>query len=183
MRSALILIDIQNDYFKGGKSELFNPEQAAKNASEVLNVFRMKGLPILHVQHINTRLGATFFIPETSGVEIHQSVSPLPSEKIIIKHAPNSFFETNLQKELSKEKINHLVICGMMSHMCVDTTVRAAKDYQYEVTVLQDACTTKDLSWDNHIIDAQTVHNTFMASLNGMFAKVQTTKEYLISVK
>ena len=181
MKSALILIDIQNDYFKGGKSELLNPEQAAQNASIVLNAFRTKKLPIFHVQHINGA-GASFFVPETSGVEINKNVCPLPSEKIIIKHVPNSFFETDLHNELSKESIDHLVVCGMMSHMCVDTTVRAAKDFQYGVTVLHDACTTKDLNWNNHTIDAQTVHNTFMAALNGMFAKVQTTKDYLMSL-
>jgi nicotinamidase-related amidase len=179
MKSALVLIDIQNDYFKGGKLELYKPEQAAKNASSVLEIFREKGLPIFHVQHINTREGATFFLPDSDGITIHNSVYPLQGEQIIVKHAPNSFFETQLQHKLVEKNIKNLVVCGMMSHMCVDTTVRAAKDLGYSVTLLQDACTTKDLLWDNTVINAQVVHNTFMASLNGAFAKVQSTADYI----
>jgi nicotinamidase-related amidase len=179
MNSALILIDIQNDYFKGGKSELYNTEQSAKNARSVLDVFREKGLPIFHVQHINIREGATFFLPDSEGVDIHNSVYPIKGEQIIIKHTPNSFFETQLQHQLSEKNIENLVVCGMMSHMCVDTTVRAAKDLGYLVTLLHDACTTKDLLWDNTVINAQLVHNTFMASLNGAFAKVQSTGDYI----
>lgn len=181
MNSALLLIDIQNDYFKGGKSELYGPEQAAKNARTVLDVFREKGLPVFHIQHINTSENATFFLSGSEGANIFSSVYPLQGEDIIIKHTPNSFFETELQNKLSERNVKNLVICGMMSHMCIDTTVRAARYLGYTITVLQDACTTKDLIWNDNVISAQTVNNAFMASLNNAFAKVQTASEYIMS--
>jgi nicotinamidase-related amidase len=177
MKIALILVDIQNDYFPGGKNPLYNPEKAAENARIALGLFRNKNLPIIHIQHISLQEGATFFLPDTDGKEIHNSVKPNPEEKILIKHRPDSFFQTGLNENLEKMKIKKIVICGMMSHMCIDTTVRAAKNYTYDVLVLSDACATKDLIWENEKILAENVHNTFMASLQGTFAKIIKTNE------
>ena len=183
MKSALILVDIQNDYFDGGKSELYLTDVAAKHAKTALEFFRKSSLPVYHIQHINTRPNATFFLPDSEGSKIHHSVYPLTEEKIFIKHAPNSFFDTGLADELLQKEIQHLVICGMMSHMCIDTTVRAAKDYGFTLTVLEDACTTKDLVWNGVTIPAQTVHNTIMASLNGTFANVIKTDDFILEFK
>lgn len=173
---ALLIIDVQNDYFGGGKSELHNSMGALQNIEKVLMMFRQRNLPVIHVQHINNREGATFFMPNTDGVMIHKNLTPLESEYLVIKHTPNSFFETNLLDILKNNNINDLVICGMMSHMCIDTTTRACKDFDIKVTLLHDACATKNLSFNGEIIPAETVHNTFMASLNGMFANVIETQ-------
>jgi len=178
MNRALILIDIQNDYFKGGKNELYKPEPAASNAKRVLEFFRNNSLPVYHVRHINIREGATFFLPDTLGAELHASVKPYRGEKVFVKHVPNSFFDTGLADELTNERIDHITVCGMMSHMCIDTTVRAARDLGLTTTVLHDACTTKDLSWGETVIPAQIVHNTIMASLQGTFAQVLSTEEF-----
>jgi nicotinamidase-related amidase len=86
MKQGLILVDIQNDYFVGGNMELVDMEQAAKNAEKLLAKFRDKNLPIFHVQHLSIKPGATFFVPETSGTEINESVSPLPDEIVDQKH-------------------------------------------------------------------------------------------------
>lgn len=182
MENAILLIDIQNDYFAGGRNELHIPERAAAHAREALELFRRLHMPVFHVQHISIKKGATYFLPDSFGAEIHESVAPLTSEKVIIKHAPNAFWHTDLASELQKQGVRHLVVCGMMSHMCIDTTVRAAKDFDLSVTVLENACTTKDLLWHDHIIPAETVHNTMMASLNGAFANVQKTEDYLASI-
>jgi nicotinamidase-related amidase len=99
----------------------------------------------------------------------------LDNEYLVVKHTPNSFFETNLADILKQEGITDLVICGMMSHMCVDTTTRACKDFGIKVTLLSDACTTKDLIYNGKVIPAETVHDVFMASLNNMFASVIET--------
>lgn len=183
MKSAIILIDIQNDYFECGKNELYLPKQAALYAKQALDFYRMNGLLVYHVQHISIQQGATFFLPNSTGAEIHQSVLPKAGEKVFVKHTPNAFLKTGLSKELLQNNIQHIVICGMMSHMCIDTTVRAAYDLGFLVTVLEDACTTKDLLWDGAAIPAQIVHNTFMASLNGVFAQVMQTDKFLESVK
>ena len=96
---------------------------------------------------------------------------------MIIKHEPNSFYETALQNELSQSGVTELVVCGMMTHMCVDTTVRAAKDYGYHTILVEDACATRDLEWNQEWIPAETVQKVFMASLNQEFACVTTSIE------
>jgi nicotinamidase-related amidase len=179
MKSALILIDIQNDYFEGGRNVLVRPEFAASNAKKVLDYYRSKDLPVYHVQHISTRKDASFFLPDSQGAEINDSVEPFKGEKVFIKHVPNSFFDTGLADELSMNHIEKITICGMMSHMCIDTTVRAAKELGLDVSLLQDACTTKDLEFKGVVLPADTVHQVFMAALHGLFAQVMTTDEFI----
>jgi len=178
LKRALLIIDVQNDYFEGGKLELNNPNEVLQNIERILMIFRERKLPVIHVQHINNREGATFFLPNTDGVLIHKNIIPLDNEYLVIKHTPNSFFETNLLDIMKENNINNIVICGMMSHMCIDTTTRACKDFGIKVTLLEDACATKSLSYNGKIIPSETVHNTFMASLKGMFADIIKTSEF-----
>ena len=130
---ALLLIDIQNDYFKGGLNPLVGSSEAGLKAQVILQHFRLQGLPIIHIQHISTKQGATFFLPNTKGAKIHENVAPLKEENVIIKHTPNSFHRTILDNLLRSQDITDLVICGMMTQMCVDATVRAAKDLRLQL--------------------------------------------------
>jgi nicotinamidase-related amidase len=177
---ALLIIDIQNDYFPGGKAELANPLEAAKNAASVLRRFRERSLPVIHVQHISIHPGASFFLPDTDGAQIHSSVRPLDGERLVVKHTPNSFFKTDLLGIIKGLGAAETVVCGMMTHMCVDTTVRAAKDYGLTVTLLHDACAAKDLVFRNETVPAAQVQNAFMAALSGMFADVTATEELIL---
>ena len=171
MNKALLLIDIQNDYFPGGAWELSHVDEAAAQARLALERFREQHRPVFHVRHINTRPGAAFFLPDTPGSEIHGAVKPLDGEPVIIKHAPDAFFQTDLHDALSRAGMRKLVVCGMMSHMCIDTSVRAARSHGYDITLLHDACATRDLSWNGKTIPAATVHEAFMAALHGAFAR------------
>ena len=182
MNTALLLIDIQNDYFPGGAWELSHADEAAAQARLALGRFREQHRPVFHVRHINTRPGAAFFLPDTPGSEIHGAVKPLDGEPVIIKHAPDAFFQTDLHDALSRAGIRKLVVCGMMSHMCIDTSVRAARNHGYDITLLHDACATRDLSWNGKTIPAATVHEAFMAALHGAFADVRTTGDFLPSL-
>ena len=179
MSKALIIIDIQNDYFQGGNCELVNPVEASLKAKELLEYFRKNKMPVFYVQHINLRKGATYFLPNTRGVQIHENVKPLENEIIIEKNFPNSFLETNLESELEKQNIKELVICGMMSHMCIDSTTRAAFDLGFDCTVAHDACTTKDLVFLDKKVNASEVHNSFMSALGSVFAKVISVENIL----
>ncbi len=91
MKKALILIDIQNDYFPNGNMELVNSIQAGQNARTILNKFRKNNDLVVHIQHIAAQPEATFFIPDTYGVEIHDLVKPEANEKVIIKHYLTAF--------------------------------------------------------------------------------------------
>lgn len=179
MKTALLLIDIQNDYFAGGKMALVGPDQASVNAADLLATFRRLQLPVIHVQHIAAQAGATFFLPDTDGVKTHESVAPLAGETVITKHYPNSFRKTTLLQHLNDHDIGHLVIAGMMTHMCIDTTTRAACDLEFTVQLAHDACATKALTFDGVEIPADHVQRAYIAALNGSFAKAETTKEII----
>ncbi len=126
MTTAIVLIDLQNDYFSGGAMELVGANAAVAQARALLDAFRERSLPVFHVQHIAERPGATFFLPGTPGVDIHADVAPSAGELVVTKHFPSSFRETTLLERLRGAGVSKLVIAGMMTHMCVDTTVRAA---------------------------------------------------------
>jgi nicotinamidase-related amidase len=177
MKTALLLIDMQNDYFEKGKMELTGAEEASLKAKELLNFFREKNLPIIHIQHFATREGSTFFIPNTDGVNIHKNVEPINGEKIIRKAYPNSFRDTGLLDHIVFSGIHRLVICGMMTHMCVDATARAAFDYGFENVVVKDATATKELVFEDKTIPAEQVQAAFLSALNGIYAKVISTDE------
>src|SRR4249919_1623587 len=134
--------------------ELVASAQAAAQASRLLNDFRRKSLPVFHIQHLATRAGATFFIPGTAGASIHDSVSPSADEPVITKHFPNSFRGTGLLAALRASSVTNLVIAGMMTHMCVDSTVRAAADLGFSCSLAHDACATKDLSFNGDLVGA-----------------------------
>jgi nicotinamidase-related amidase len=177
MKTALIIIDIQNDYFPGGRMELVGAETAALRAKEALTYFRNDKLPIVHIQHITTRPGATFFIPDTDGIPIHPSVAPLPGETVIVKHFPNSFRETPLLDHLHGLGIERLVLAGMMTSMCVDATARAAFDLGFQNVLLHDAMATRDLSFGGVTVPASQVHGAFLAALGSVYGRVLSVAE------
>jgi len=179
MKSALLLIDIQNDYFPGGAMELAGMNQAAARAQEVLAAFRQARRPIFHVQHLALGPGAAFFRPDSAGVEIHASVRPLPGEAVVRKHYPNAFRDTGLLEVLQITGVEAVVIAGAMSHMCVDATTRAAFDYGFTCTVIHDACASRDLAFEGQTIPAAQVHGAFMAALGMRYATVMGLKEFL----
>lgn len=180
MSTALIIVDIQNDYFPNGNMELSNPIKAAANAAKVLEWFRQNNKDhVFHVQHIASNPAAGFFLPDTAGVEIHESVQPLEHESIIIKHFPNSFLKTELESELRKAGVTKVVVVGMMTYMCIDATVRAAVDLGFGTTLIEDACATKELSYQEKVVPAEQVHYAFVGALNGVYANVISTEQFL----
>ena len=179
MKSALILIDIQNDYFPGGAMELAGMTQAAAQAREVLTACRQARRPIFHIQHLALGPGATFFRPDTPGVEINESVRPLPGEALVRKHYPNAFRDTGLLEVLQGAGVEEVIIAGAMSHMCVDATTRAAFDFGLTCTVIHDACATRDLVFQGQTIPAAQVHGAFMAALGMRYARVISLEDFL----
>jgi nicotinamidase-related amidase len=179
MPRALVIVDIQNDYFPGGLHPLVGPEAAAANAGRLLAAFRQSGEPVLHIQHVWDAEDAEFMRPGTKGVEIHESVTPAAGEPVIQKAHPNSFLATPLEAELRARDVEHVVVIGMMTSMCVDATVRAAVDLGFEVTVAHDACATRDLEFAGAPIRAQQVHGAFLAALSDGYAAVRATDDLL----
>jgi nicotinamidase-related amidase len=178
MQQALVLIDIQNDYFDGGAMQLVGMEAAAENAQRLLQHFRQTDQPRIHIQHLSVRPGAGFFVPETKGVEHHSSVAPLQGETVVQKNFPNSFRDTNLMDCLKSVQAEELIICGAMSHMCVDATTRAGFDFGFSCQVIEDACATRDLEFKGATVEAAKVHASFMAALAVPYAKILSADEF-----
>ena len=178
MNTALLVIDIQNDYFPGGKFPLVKPLEAAKNAYILLQCFREHGGHHIHIQHISLEPDASFFIKGDSGSDIHDSVAHFEGEPIVYKHEPNSFLNTNLIEILQEWKTERLVITGMMTHMCVDATARAAVDLGFQVIVAEDACASRDLQYGDTTIPADLVHKSFLAALT-WYGKVMKSDEII----
>jgi nicotinamidase-related amidase len=176
MTNGLLLVDLQNDYFPGGRMELVGIQEAVANAQRLLSHYRERQWPVIHIQHLAIRPGAGFFLPGTEGADIHAILTPRSGEDVVQKHYPNSFRETPLQDILDQRKISGLVICGAMSHMCIDATTRAAFDLGFECTVAEDACATRDLSFGGRTIFAADVHAAFMAALSSPYANVVPTQ-------
>lgn len=167
-KSALLIIDIQEFYFPGGRMQLENPEVAGMNAGLLLDLFRGKELPVYHVRHN--------FEP---GGNIHPYVKPLPGESVFSKDQVNVFMDTDLLQSLQKDSIEKLVICGMQTHMCVEAAVRAAHDLGFTCLLASDACTTRALQFEEHIIPADYVHFSTLNTLQGSYAKVSNTEEII----
>jgi nicotinamidase-related amidase len=179
MKTALLIVDIQNDYFPEGKMELEGGVEASLRAKVLLDLFRVEKLPVVFIQHISIQKGASFLLPDTEGILIHENVRPLPGETVIRKHYPNSFRETGLFDHLKKEQIGRLLVCGMMTSMCIDATVRAACDYGFQCVVIHDACATRALKFKDTIIPASHVHGAFIAALGSVYARVMSTSEVI----
>ena len=180
--TALLIIDVQNDYFPGGKMTLEKAEQAGENTRKILEYFRSNHLPVIHIKHISTNEGAVFFLPDTDGAKIHRSVLPREDEKIITKHFPNSFRETDLMDELQSKKIKNLVITGMMTDVCVEATTRAAFDFGFNNTIIGDATATRNRELNGEVVKAAEVQKSFLAgisALGNLYTRVINTKEFL----
>jgi len=165
--STLLIIDIQDFYFPGGKSALVEPEKAALNAAKLLDSFRKEHLPVIHVRH-NSEPGG----------KINDIVKPLPQEKVFSKDEVNCFTVPALNEYLKLVKTDTLVICGMQTHMCVEAAVRAATDLGYKCILIYDACATKDLKFGEKTIKSEDVHYSTLATLKS-YARVISAAEFL----
>ena len=178
MKKALLVIDLQNDYFERGALPLCGVESALNNTNKLIDYAHSHGIEVYIIKHISIKEGATFFLPNTKGVELHKKLK-ITDSKLITKYFPNSFRGTSLEESLKAQNIEELIICGAMSHMCVDSTVRAGFDLGYRVTLVEDACATRDLSCNGEVISAKEVHGSFISALGSVFASVVSTQELI----
>lgn len=168
---ALLVIDVQNFYFPGGRSELVEPEKAAEKASIAISEARQTGNPVIFIQH-----------KSASGMEINDLVKPMPGEKIFIKEEVNSFLGTGLKEYLDGLPADTIVICGMQTQMCVEAAVRAAHDFGFGVILLHDACATRNLKFGDREVAAADVHASTLATLKS-YGTVLSVSEWIEKVQ
>jgi nicotinamidase-related amidase len=176
--TALLLIDIQNFYFEGGKIPLQGSEMASLKAKEVLKFFRENNLLVVHVKHMSESVTHKKDVHDT-GWDIHTSVAPQEDEVVFVKHYVNCFRETGLYNFLKQKNINKLIVGGMQTHMCLEAAVRAAADQGFSVTVIHDACATRDLKFNSIQIPAHLVHASTLASLKSTYARILSSDELI----
>ena len=180
-KRALVLIDIQNDYFPGGRWTLSGIDDAADNAAKLLENARSVGDLVVHVRHEFPTADAPFFAPGSEGAKIHPKVLNLDGEHVVLKHHINSFRDTDLKAVLDRHGIEEVAICGAMSHMCVDAATRAANDFGYRCILIHDACASRDLEFDGVHVPAAHAHAAFMEALGFGYARAMSTAEFLSS--
>lgn len=178
-KQAVIVVDIQNDYFPGGLWTLHEAHAAADKAARIIAGAREAGDLVVHIRHEFTSPDAPFFRPGSEGAQIHPKALNAPGEPVVLKHFVNSFRETELKDILDRHGVEKVTVVGSMSHMCVDGITRAAADFGYQVTVIHDACATRDLEFNGTQVPAAQVHAAFMAALAFAYAEVVSTDQYL----
>lgn len=168
IKTALLIVDIQNFYFPGEQPGLVNVIPASIKAKEILEIFREKQQLVVHIRHKSAR-----------GFEIHKNAEPLPGEKVITKEEVNSFQKTDLLEYLTSHKISRLVIIGMQTQMCVEAAVRGGHDYGFECVVISDACATRDVKFNDRTVKAEDVQTTILATISdGRYGKVTDLKVF-----
>lgn len=176
-KQALIVVDIQNEYFPGGKMLLEGVETAADNAAKVMEKARANGDVVVNIHHEQPDPESPVFTPGSDGIKFHPKVAPAEGEKVILKNYPNSFLKTDLHEFLQAQGVERVVIIGSMSHMCIQATTRAASDLGYQVTLVHDACATMDVEFGGVTVPAAHVHASSMAALAFAYATCLSTEE------
>ncbi|OJU91747.1 MAG: cysteine hydrolase [Burkholderiales bacterium 66-5] len=177
-KRAVLVVDLQKEYLPAGKLALVGIEQAVANAVQVIGDARARGELVVHIHHESDNPAIPVFVPGSDGVQFIADVTPQAGEPAVLKHFPNSFLKTDLKSVLDSNGIEEVVIVGAMSQMCIDATARAASDIGYPVTVIHDACATRDLEFGGQSVPAAQVHAAFMSALAFSYARVISCGEY-----
>nr|WP_250808822.1 cysteine hydrolase family protein [Neorhizobium tomejilense] len=177
-KRAIIVVDLQNDYLATGRFPLVGIDAALENAARVVDAARQSGDLVINVRHESAADGP-FFAVGTEGAEIISKMAPWDGEAVITKRYPNSFRETELADILSSAGVDEVTVVGAMSHMCIDATARAASDLGFKTTVVEDACSTRDLEFRGEVVSADKVHTAYMSALAVGYGRVVSTEEYL----
>ncbi|NIY93777.1 cysteine hydrolase family protein [Vibrio diazotrophicus] len=157
---ALLVIDIQNDYFEKGKFPLWNTDRTLSNIKNLTTKANALNVPVFLVQHVSSapKGMAPFFERGSHGVDIHPEIKQIcSSAQVVEKHHADSFYQTNLENLLSKFDIDELLICGMMTQNCVTHTAMSKQAENYKVSIVEDCCTTTDEMIHNLALNAVSV--------------------------
>jgi nicotinamidase-related amidase len=177
--TALLVVDIQQFYFEGGLIPLTGSLEAANRARVVLDAFRARKLPVIHVRHVPRNVALVDGEPSDPQYRIRPEVQPASGEPVVTKHFANSFRETDLLETLRGKGVTRLVIVGMQTHMCVEAASRAAADLEFDVVVVHDACATRPLEFGGRSVPADMVHAAALAAIKGSYGRIVSVNELL----
>jgi len=178
-QTAVIVIDIQNEYFPGGKMPIPDGMKALQNSKRIVEFAHKNGMPVFFVQHLGAADGP-LFAKGSRFAEFHKDLQPGKNDRVISKATPSSFVGTDLQQQLDALGIKQLIVTGLMTHMCVSSTARDAVPLGYSVIIPEDATATRDLAtWNNKVVDHQILQQSALAAVADVFAEIKTTDAVL----
>ena len=178
-KRAIVVVDLQNEYLPTGKLPLVGIDEAVANAARIIDAARSGGHTLVHVRHESPTADAPVFAAGSDNVKIIAAVAPRDGETVVVKRYPNAFRDTDLKAALDAKGVDEVVVIGAMSHMCIDATSRAAADLGYAVTVVHDACATRDVEFDGRTVPAADVHAAYMSALGWGYGQVVSSDELL----
>ncbi|KAK9766986.1 hypothetical protein K7432_003534 [Basidiobolus ranarum] len=183
-KTALILIDVQNEYLPTGQVPMDQLEShSLPRIIRLVQKARSLHLPIIHVVHHVTGESAPIFNAKQWGSQIIEQVTPLPDETVIVKHYISAWKDTLLEETLQKNDIRNLILVGYGTHMCINSAARDGAEKGYQVTVVGNACGARALMDGlGHEIPAQVVHQSSLAALWDYFAVIVSEPEELTFV-
>jgi len=178
MKQALLVIDVQNEYFTGKLPVTF-PENSLENIKKAMDHAHASGIPVAVIRHTNPAPDAPTFKKGTPGWELHDEIRSRHADIVLEKHLPGSFTGTALDGWLKENAITTVTIAGYMTQMCCDTTARQAFHRGYTVTFLSDATGTLSVSNAAGSIDAADLHRAILITQQMRFSRVMTTVEWI----
>lgn len=182
MKRALLVIDVQNEYFTG-KLPVKYPKGSLKNIVKGMDEALINKIPIIVIQHTDLEKDSKTFIKGSKEWEIHDEIKKKKYDYIIEKNLPGSFTGTDLENILKKRNIDTVTICGYMTHMCCDTTARQAHHLGFSVEFLSDATGTINISNYSGTIKAKDMHKATLITQAMSFSKVLTINEWINTIK
>ncbi len=175
---ALLIIDVQQGLADPKLGKRNNPG-AESNMAALLQAFRRRGLPIVHIGHDSTEPDSPLR-PELPGNAFKQEVLPLAGETVMRKQVNSAFIGTELEAYLRERGIDALIIVGLTTDHCVSASTHMASDLGFDVTLVADATAAFERGgYDGIHYSAETIHQVNLVSLDGEFCRVRNTAELL----
>jgi nicotinamidase-related amidase len=182
IKQALLVIDVQNEYFSG-KLPVTYPPGSLANIAAAIDAANLHGIPVIVIQHTAARPDSPTFVKGSVGWQLHPEIAKRKYSELFQKSLPSSFAGTGLEAWLKEQGITTLVISGYMTQMCCDTTAREAFHRGYTVKFLSDATGTLDYRNDAGTVTAECLHKTILIVQRSRFSTVMTTAAWLQSLK
>lgn len=181
MKRALLVIDVQNEYFTG-RLPIVHSERSLANILKAIDKASENKMPIILIQHTSAGKNSKTFIKGSYEWQIHDKVKNKKYNCVMEKSMPGSFTETHLEALLIRMNIDTVVICGYMTQMCCDTTARQAFHLGFSVEFLSDATGTLDISNKAGSIKADELQKAVLITQEMKFSKVLTADDWIKSI-
>ncbi len=176
--TALIVIDVQQAFNNPIWGQRNNP-QAEQRVAELLDAWRRRSMPIVHIQHRNPEPGS-LFNPDGPGVAVKPEAEPLPGEPVLFKRVNSAFIGTDLEDRLRRGQIANVVVVGITTDHCCSTTARMAANLGFTTYFVTDATATFErTSPTGRHYSAEEMHETAVTSLSGEFATIVTAEDVM----